>query len=135
MIFIDSNIWIYYLSEKSPEHKFVKEPFRKIILTEEIVSNVVVILEVAHYFRLLPKSDLEKLIDYITGLSNIRIIDLDRKLMRNSLKFLLEYARLGIGSRDAAILATMDATETNKIVTHDRVFKSLKFLNVIDPVS
>ena len=50
MIMIDSNMWIYYFDESLEEHKYVKEPIRRIIMGEEgILANTIVIQEVAHY--------------------------------------------------------------------------------------
>jgi predicted nucleic acid-binding protein len=134
MICIDSNIWIYYLSEKTPEHKHVRGKMRELILKEEILSSTSIVLEVAHYFRLLPKEDLERLINSLLGLSNLKLIEIDTELMKASISLLTKYAPLGIGGRDATVLAAMDSTGTKQIITHDDVFKRLGYLDVIDPI-
>ncbi len=134
MICIDSNIWIYYLSEKTPEHERVREKVRELILKEEILSNTSIVLEVAHYFRLLPKDELERLLNSLLGLSNLRLVEIDAELLRTSISFLTKYAALGIGGRDATVLAAMDSTGTKQIITHDYVFKRLQYLDVIDPI-
>ena len=134
MICIDSNIWIYYLSKKTPEHEYVREKVRELILKEEILSNTSIVLEVAHYFRLLPKDELERLLNSLLGLSNLRLVEIDAELLRTSISFLTKYASLGIGGRDATVLAAMDSAGTKQIITHDYVFKRLQYLDVIDPI-
>jgi predicted nucleic acid-binding protein len=46
----------------------------------------------------------------------------------------MKYAKIGIGGRDSVILATMKATNTKRIATHDEVFKKIENLEVIDPI-
>jgi hypothetical protein len=107
---------------------------RELILKEEILSNPSILLEVAHYFRLLPKEDLESLFNSLLGLSNLRLVEIDVELLKASISFLAKYAPLGIGARDATVLAAMDSTETKQIMTHDDVFKQLGCLDVIDSI-
>jgi predicted nucleic acid-binding protein len=47
---------------------------------------------------------------------------------------LMKYTKIGIGDRDSVILATMKATSTKRIATHDEVFKKIETLEVIDPI-
>ena len=44
------------------------------------------------------------------------------------------YSHRGIGGRDATILATAEKLGEKMIVTHDKVFRGLECLEVIDPV-
>lgn len=134
MICIDSNIWIYYLSSKAPEHKAVAEVVRNVLLEEEVLVNSVIILEVAHYFRLLPKERLLKMVNYMTGLQNLILIELDIPLIEDSVKILAEYAKAGLGARDATILASMRRAGLKRIMTHDSIFKEIKNIDVIDPL-
>jgi predicted nucleic acid-binding protein len=46
----------------------------------------------------------------------------------------MKYTKIGIGGRDSVILATMKATSTKRIATHDEVFKKIENLEVIDPI-
>ena len=41
---------------------------------------------------------------------------------------------LGIGGRDATLLAAMKKTNATKILTHDVAFKGVDWLEVIDPI-
>jgi len=134
MICIDSNIWIYYLNSKAPEHKAVAEAVRKVLLKEEILTNSAIILEVAHYFRLLPKEKLVKIVNYMTGLQSLIFIDLDISLIEDSVAILGEYAKIGLGARDTTILASMRRAGLKRIMTHDSIFKKIKTINVYDPL-
>ncbi|GAH78895.1 unnamed protein product, partial [marine sediment metagenome] len=46
---------------------------------------------------------------------------------------LITYAHTGIGGRDASILALMRSAGIKKICTHDKAFKKIPNLEVIDP--
>lgn len=135
MMCIDSNIWIYYLSSRAPEHRAVTKAIRKVFLKEEeILTNPSIILEVAHYFRSLPKEKLLKIFDYITGLQNLIFVGLDIPLLENSVAILAKYAEIGLGARDATILASMQQAGLKRIMTHDSIFRKIKNIDVIDPL-
>ena len=65
----------------------------------------------------------------------MEIIDFDQYLARKSVEYLEKYSQTGIGGRDATILASMQELGTRKLMTHDRAFKRLDFIDVVDPVS
>ncbi len=134
MICIDSNIWIYYLSSTAPEHKTVAESVRKALLKEDILMNPVIILEVAHYFRKLPKERLLKIVNHMTGLQKSVFIELDIPLIEDSTTILAKYAKIGLGARDATIVASMKRAGLNRIMTHDAVFKEIKTIETVDPL-
>ena len=134
MICVDSNIWIYYFNELAPEHEKTISHVRNWIRTENILSSSVIILEIAHYFRFLPKNEFERIFDRMLRLPNLKLIDLSRPVLLRSLTLLAEHAHTGIGARDAVILATMELEKANKIATHDQVFRKIKHLKVIDPI-
>ena len=133
MIYVDANYWIYWFDERLPEHKYVIEPMRASI-DEGIVLNLVTLMEVAHYFRSLPKDSFQKKLRTIQNLATLTLVNLDWDLAETAFEQLIEYARIGIGGRDSVILATMRATATRKITTHDEVFKRIEGLEVIDPI-
>lgn len=143
MIMIDSNMWIYYFDESLEEHKYVKEPIRRIIMGEEgILANTIVIQEVAHYLvRHEPENEFWEDINYISRLRSLELLDFDYDMMQKALKLLSKYWNYGIGGRDAVLLATMVMNGVNEIMTHDRAFKKLRSkideienFDVIDPV-
>jgi uncharacterized protein len=47
---------------------------------------------------------------------------------------LARYSQTGIGGRDATILASMDMLGIKKLMTHDRAFKRIDQIEVVDPV-
>ncbi|MGC9203053.1 MAG: type II toxin-antitoxin system VapC family toxin [Thermoproteota archaeon] len=140
MIFIDSNMWCYYFDKRLPEHKYVREPMQKIIKSEEIVCNTVVIMEVAHYIvRHFTAKIARKKIEYFTNLENMKIVDFDRQVMTEALENLVEHAHTyGLGGRDATVIATLKLLNIKKILSHDEVFKRMSTrlkLEVVDPIT
>ncbi|CAD6493080.1 MAG: PIN domain protein [Candidatus Argoarchaeum ethanivorans] len=143
MIIIDSNMWIYYFDESLEEHKYVKEQIREIIMREEgILTNTIVIQEVAHYLiRHEPENEFWEDMNYITRLRSQELVNFDFNLMQEALKLLSKYWNYGIGGRDAVLVATMVMKGVNEIMTHDGAFKNLESkideidnFHVIDPV-
>jgi predicted nucleic acid-binding protein len=139
MIFVDSNIWCYYFDQRVPEHKYVREPMREIIKSEEIACNTIIVMEVAHYLvRHFDEKNARKKIDFFINLRNMQISDFNRGMMQESLESLLEYSyEVGLGGRDATIIATLNSQNIRRIITHDGVFKRLAAkltLEVTDPI-
>jgi predicted nucleic acid-binding protein len=91
-------------------------------------------MEVAHYFRHLPKEDFRRKLSTIQNLATLTFINLDLDITALAFEQLMKYAKIGIGGRDSVILATMKATSTKRIATHDEVFKKIENLEVIDPI-
>lgn len=133
MIYVDSNYWIYWLDERLPEHPHVEELMTKGI-SEGIGISRVTLMEVAHYLRLLPKPKFAEQIDAIKNLATLTLVDLDAHISTSALDMLPEQASKGLGGRDCVILATMKATGIERIATHDRAFKSVKDIKVIDDI-
>jgi len=139
MIFIDTNIWCYYLDQRLPDHKHVRDPIREIIRTESIACNTIVIMEVAHYLvRHFDKETARRKIDSLVNLENMHITDFDKPLMKQSLTSLLEHCYVeGLGGRDATIVATLKTQNIGSIATHDSVLKRLSArleVEVKDPI-
>jgi len=141
MIFIDSNIWCYYFDKRLPEHQLVRESVRKILLSsEELASNTIVVMEIAHYLvRHFTEEAARKKIEHFVNLRNMKILDLDTKLMAESLDYLLDYGYSdGLGGRDATIIAVMNSQGIKTLLSHDEAFKRLAermTFKVIDPVT
>jgi len=89
---------------------------------------------VAHYFRRLPEERLLKIVNHMTALQNLVFIELDLPLLEASVRILAEYSRIGLGARDATILASMKRANLRRIMTHDSIFKQIKTISVIDPL-
>jgi predicted nucleic acid-binding protein len=112
---------------------------REIIKSEEIASNTIIVLEVAHYIvRHFTEKTARKKIDNFVNLKNMNISDFNRQIMTQTLENLTEHAYThGLGGRDATVIATMKAQNIKKIVSHDNIFKRLSDklkIEVIDPI-
>ena len=133
MIYVDANYWIYWFDQRLPEHKHVLKPMRTAI-HEGIVLNVVTLMEVAHYFRHLPKENFRRKLHTIQNLATLTLINLDLDTAELAFEQLIKHGKIGIGSRDSVILSTMKATGTKIIASHDEVFKKIEDLEVVDPI-
>ncbi|MGC8562710.1 MAG: type II toxin-antitoxin system VapC family toxin [Thermoplasmata archaeon] len=131
--YVDANYWIYWFDERLPEHDFVDNAMQKAIRDGAVVSTVT-LMEVAHYFRTLQPKILNEKMKMITNLSTLKLIDFTSTIMQSSIDLLSVYARLGLGSRDCVILATMKAVRTDTLLTHDESFKNVKGLKIIDEI-
>jgi len=133
LIYIDSNYWIYWLDERLPEHLQVEKTMNAAVL-EGVVINRVTLVEVAHYLRMLPKQRFIQQVGAIQNLSTLTLFDLDARITNLAVEMLPEQAPKGLGSRDCVILATMKATGIERIATHDRAFRSIRGIKVVDEI-
>lgn len=133
LTFIDSNIWCYYFDRSAQEHDIVTESLEQVLEVDGVAINTVVAMEVAPYLikNLGPKG--KKKVDVFLSYP-MEIVDFDQSLARRSIEYLAKYSQTGIGGRDATILASMQELDIKRLMTHDRAFKRLDFIEVIDPV-
>ncbi len=134
MIFVDTNIWIYYFDRRLPEHGEVTEALEREIRAG-IASSTVVLIELAHYFRTLPRDEFRKRIDRVRHLETLQIVELDKDLLDVSLLLLAEHSGRGIGGRDSTILAAMERLEIDSLMSHGNAFKGIKSIQVVDPIA
>ncbi|HDZ16747.1 MAG TPA: PIN domain-containing protein [archaeon] len=134
IIFIDSNYWIYLFDQTTLEHKYIKDHFEKVYDSAKLAVNVVVMVEVMHYLIKRLGSSLAKekwnlfsSMDFVIG--NLEYNDLDSVFLELS-----NYTHTGIGGRDATILAFLKSNNITKFCTHDKSFKKIPDLEMIDPV-
>ena len=133
MLAIDSNIWAYALDATVPEHPSSARAVDR-ALKDEVLVNTVIQLEVSHY--------LVKRLGAVAGreaaevfLSMPLVVDaLDGPLVKNALRLLARYSQVGIGGRDASLLASMERTGVRRILTHDATFRRVDWVEVVDPV-
>jgi predicted nucleic acid-binding protein len=91
-------------------------------------------MEVAHYLiKNLGSDEGKSKMDVFLSYP-MEIMDLDQYLARKSVEYLAKYSQTGIGGRDATILASMEELEIKKLMTHDRAFRRLDFIEVVDPI-
>ena len=129
--YVDSNYWIYWMDSRHPEHRHVSKAMRAAI-REGILLNLTSLLEVAHYFRDLGEAQLLSTMDKLRNLTTLNLAELDTTTADEALRILGRYSEMGIGGRDAVILATMQLHGVKRILTHDRDFRKVKGIRVID---
>ena len=132
-VYVDSNYWIYWMDRRHPEHKFVVRVMRQAI-EDGIILNLATLIEVAHYFRGLEKCDLSSRMDKLRNLRTLTLVELDLATADKAVRLLARYGKAGVGGRDAVVLATMQLHEVKRILTHDRDFRKVKGITVIDTI-
>jgi len=132
LIFIDSNIWCYYFDRSALEHDIVSEKLEQ-ALDEGVAINTVIEMEVAHYLIKNLGVQGKKKMDVFLSF-HMQVVDFDQKLAKRSIELLAKFSQTGIGGRDATILAAMEELGIKKLMTHDRAFKRIDSIEVIDPI-
>jgi len=122
------------MDSRHPEHKFVTEAMRDAI-GEGIILNLATFIEVAHYFRGLGDPEFTSRMDKLRNLRTLTLTELDMTTTNRAMRFLVRYGKLeGIGGRDAVILATMQLHGVKRILTHDKDFRKIKGIRVVDSI-
>ena len=142
MLTIDSQIWIYYFDGNAKESSNITKWFEGenhdgVLFTKQIIMSSIIPIEVAHnLFKVaeLDKDQIEQIIISFISLDNCQLIEIDQMLILEALKILKTFAPIGIGGRDALILATMEKFQLKTIVTLDKNLLALTELKRIDPV-
>jgi predicted nucleic acid-binding protein len=133
MIMVDSNIWAYYFDASAPEHRSVVHAVRG-ALREGALINTVVVMEVAHFLvkNLGPALGKEKLEVFLDFPMQVEELTLD--LAREAAEELSRHSHLGIGGRDATLLASMRRRGVSKLMTHDEALKRVPNIKAVDPI-
>ena len=134
IVFIDSNYWIYLLDKTCDEHDYIVDHFKVLYDNSSLAINTIVMVEIMHYLikRLgttiaKQKWQLFSSIDFIVG--NLEFEQLDRIF-----DVLSKFSHTGIGGRDASILSFMEDNNITKLCTHDKAFKKIPDIEIIDPI-
>lgn len=135
ILIIDTNIWAYYFDRDSAEHSSVVGSVEEALRSEQIAINTVIIMELAHFLikNLGPVEGGEKLRLFLRF--PLVISDFDYQCALDSVEMLKRYSCLGVGGRDATILALMGRAGAKRIMTHDESLKKVEWLEVTDPVA
>lgn len=134
MLVIDSNLWIYYSDATLPEHDSVRAYLPRTLRDEDVAVNAVIQVEVAHYLiKRLGRTAGTRRLHAFLGL-DIEVDPLDFELVSESVDQLARYSDVGIGGRDATILATLRRLRTNRLATHDHSFRRVDWVRVEDPL-
>lgn len=128
---IDSNIWAYYFDADAPEHGAVALEVEQALRGGALI-NTVVVMEVAHFLikNLGPVVGKKKLDVFLSFPFAIDGLDVD--LMKIAIDELCSYSHLGIGGRDATLLASMRRRRVDRIMTHDEALKKVPNIKAID---
>jgi predicted nucleic acid-binding protein len=134
MILVDSNIWAYYFDASLPEHSLVIKPLEGALKKNRVAVNATIVVETLHYFM--------KRLGSLEGTRKGRVFlsygmplySIDEEIVDLTLTKLSEFTHLGIGGRDATILATMSKEGIRSLMTHDQAFKRIPEIDVIDPI-
>lgn len=121
------------MDSRHPEHRFVTRTMRAAI-KEGILLSLATLIEVAHYFRGLEEPEFSHRMDKLRNLRTLTSVELDMDVTGEALRILGRYGRVGIGGRDAVILATMQLHGVKRILTHDSDFRKVKGIRVVDPI-
>ena len=134
ILIIDTNIWAYYFDQDSQEHKSVVGPVENALKSEQIAINTIIIMEVAHFLikNLGPVDGGEKLGLFLRF--PLVISGFEYRSALDAVEMLKKYSHLGVGGRDATILALMNQAKANRIMTHDEALKKVSWLEAIDPI-
>lgn len=134
MILIDSNIWAYYFDATLSEHLKIIKPLETALKKNQAAVNATIVVETLHYLvkRLGPLEGKKKGSIFLNY--GIPLYEIDEEIVELTLTKLSEFTHLGIGGRDATILATMSIEGINTLMTHDQAFKRVPDIEIIDPV-
>jgi len=121
------------MDRRHPEHRFVTGAMREAI-EDGIILNVMTLVEVAHYFRGLEGPEFSSRMDKLRNLRTLTLTELDLTTTDKAIRLLSRYGGVGIGGRDAVVLATMQLHGIKRILTHDRDFTKVKGIRVVDPI-
>jgi predicted nucleic acid-binding protein len=132
LIFIDSNIWCYYFDRSAQEHDIVSRKLEH-TLKGSVAINTVVEMEVAHYLVKSLGAQGKRKMDLFLSFP-MEVVDFDQSLAKRSIEILAKFSQTGIGGRDATILAAMEVLGIKRLMTHDRAFKRIDSIEVVDPI-
>jgi len=134
MLTIDTNIWAYYFEGDCPEHESVVGPVEKALRSEQIAVNTIIVMELAHFLVKSLGAPIggEKLDQFLRF--PLVITDFDYQHAISAIEMLKKYSHVGIGGRDATLLAMMHGVGEKRIMTHDEALKKVDWLKPIDPV-
>jgi predicted nucleic acid-binding protein len=115
-----------------PEHRRVARAVRG-VLGKPLLMTTVIQVEVAHV--LVRQMGLAQGIDRMTALMAhpFEVDPLDEDVVAGAMEQLRLHAHLGVGGRDATLLASMARRGSTELWTHDAALKRVPGLKVVDP--
>jgi len=138
MYCLDANVWIYYLDAELGGHDDVVHRVAPILRSEPLFVTTVLQTEVLHYaMNQLVNSD-GVMETFLTG-QDVTVADLLVEDVERAAELLRTYEHVGIGGRDATVLAAMQRYDVSRLWTYDAALKRtgqrLDWLEVTDPIA
>lgn len=134
MILLDSNVWIYLLDDRVPEHDAVRKRVPALVARDRVLLPSHVALEVVHYIvRRGTVNPYTTVRDFLAA--DCEAQSLDAATVAQAASLLRQHAGSGLGGRDAAVLAVARAREA-RLATADRALARVARklgLDVVDP--
>jgi predicted nucleic acid-binding protein len=117
-----------------PEHRRVAQAVRR-ILSKPLLMTTVIQVEIAHV--LVRQMGLVGGLDRMGALMAhpFEVDPLDEEVVADAMEQLRHHSHLGIGGRDATLLASMARRGSRELWTHDAALKRVPGLTVRDPVA
>lgn len=137
MYCLDANVWVYYFDAGLPEHSIVSTPVSDLVADQPLFTTTVLQMEVIHYLCN-QLADSQTIVDRFLTLEDMLVADLTREDVTVAAELLHNYANVGVGGRDATVIAAMRRYDVSTLWTHDaglkRLGKQLDWITVSDPV-
>lgn len=138
MACLDANVWIYYLDADLDEHDTVSRRVDEVVRSKPLFVTTVLQTEVLHYASK-QLADSEAVLDtFLTG-EDVSVAELTVEDVDRAAELLTTHDQVGIGGRDATVLAAMERHDVSRLLTHDRSLLRLgdyvDWLQVTDPVT
>lgn len=137
MIAVDANIWVYYFDARLPEHEAVRPWMSDTLTDRTLFVNTAIQMEVVHYFAK-QLEDTEAYTEWFLSLDGLVVTALEQRDVSQASELLVSHPHVGIGGRDASLVATMERQSVDELWTHDtglkRLGERMDWLSVTDPV-
>jgi predicted nucleic acid-binding protein len=138
MYCLDANVWVYFFDADCPEHQQVVGPVRSLLQNQPLFSTTVLQMEVIHYLHI-QLSDSSELVRRFLELEDVTVAELTTDDVTAAAALLDTHSDVGIGGRDATVVAAMDRRGVTTLWTHDSGLHTLgdrlDWLSVVDPVT
>lgn len=131
MIFVDSNIPMYLVGGAHP-NKLGSQVLLEdaVVAGRRLVTDAEVLQEICHRFAAIGRREaIQPAYDAILGLVD-EVLPVDREIAESAKDLLLRYPSLS--ARDAVHAATMRRAEIRNIMTYDRGFDALPWVERIN---
>lgn len=138
MYCLDANVWIYFLDAGLTEHDRVREQVADVVRTAPLFTTTVLQMEVVHYLH----GQLDRAVDAVDSflsVEDVTVAALTPADVERAATLLGAHEHVGIGGRDATVLAAMERHDVSRLWTHDAALKQMDerfdWLSVRDPVT